>query len=98
VVAVKVLPASFRDDPALKSRFRREARLISSIADPNICALYDVGDQDGIDFLVMEFVEGQTLAARLTRGPLRRDEALRHAREIASALASAHRHALCIAI
>jgi Tol biopolymer transport system component len=92
MVAVKVLPASFRDDPALKSRFRREARLISSIADPNICALYDVGDQDGIDYLVMEFVEGQTLAARLTKGALRRDEALRHASEIASALASAHRH------
>lgn len=68
-VAIKVLPQSFRDNPGLKTRFRREAQLISSLNDPHICALYDVGEQDGVDFLVMEHVEGQTRPRGSPRAP-----------------------------
>ncbi|MCI0409848.1 MAG: protein kinase, partial [Acidobacteria bacterium] len=65
IVAVKVLPAHVASDPDLRQRFDREARAVSSLNHPNICALYDVGHQDGTDFLVMEYLEGETLAARL---------------------------------
>src|SRR5688572_4321289 len=68
-VAIKVLSTHLADRPDLKERFEREARTISSLNHAHICALYDVGSQDGIDFLVMEFLEGQTLADRLTGGP-----------------------------
>src|SRR2546422_681161 len=67
VVAVKVLPSDLCLDPERKQRFEREARAISSLNHPHICALYDVGTQDGIDFLVMEYLEGQTLAEHLQK-------------------------------
>src|SRR5712692_1165314 len=69
-VAVKVLPAHVADRPEMRERFEREARAVSALNHPHICALYDVGQQDGIDFLVMEYLEGETLAARLAKGPL----------------------------
>src|SRR5688572_18728834 len=70
VVALKVLPAHIGTDPELRLRLEREARAISSLNHPHICALYDIGRQDDIDYLVMEYVEGETLAARLARGRL----------------------------
>jgi eukaryotic-like serine/threonine-protein kinase len=89
-VAIKVLPAHLSSDPGLRERFDREARAISSLNHPNICTLYDVGHQDGIDFLVMEFLEGETLADRLAKGPLPLDSFLRCAIQIADALDTAH--------
>ncbi len=77
--------------PTTEQRFRRETRAISSLNHPHICASYDVGEQDDVAFLVMEYLEGETLAARLLRGPLPRDEVLQRATEIASALDHAHR-------
>jgi len=84
-VAVKVLPAE------REQRFEREARTTSSLNHPNICALYDVGSQDGIEYLVLEFVEGETLEKRLEKGPLPTDVLLRYGMEIADALEKAHR-------
>src|SRR5215813_13156433 len=69
-VAIKVLAAHLSTNPESKQRFEREARSISSLNHPNICALYDIGSQDGVDFLVMEYLEGQTLAHRLQKGTL----------------------------
>jgi serine/threonine protein kinase len=69
-VAIKVLPASLAADPVFRDRFDREARTISGLDHPNICVLYDVGRDGGVDYLVMPFLEGETLAARLERGPL----------------------------
>ncbi len=77
-VAIKVLPAHVADDPDLRQRFEREAKTISSLNHPHICTLYDIGQQDGIDYLVMEYLEGETLAARLTKGPLPTDQVLRY--------------------
>jgi eukaryotic-like serine/threonine-protein kinase len=90
-VAIKILPGQYAADPEWRRRLDREARAISSLSHPNICPLFDVGHQDGIDFLVMELLEGETLAARLSRGPLPVDQVLRYGAEIASALAAAHR-------
>jgi eukaryotic-like serine/threonine-protein kinase len=87
-VAIKILPST---DPAPRSRFEREARAIASLQHPHICTLYDVGHQDGTDYLVMEYLEGETLAQRLERGPLKLNEALKIAIEIADALDRAHR-------
>src|SRR4051812_12929904 len=70
IVAIKVLPADLAADPSLRERFEREARTIASLNHANICTLHDIGRQDGIDFLVMEYLEGETLAARLMKGPL----------------------------
>ena len=70
-VAIKVLPEHVASDPDLKQRFEREAKTISSLNHPHICTLYDIGNQDGIDFLVMEYLEGETLEERLLRGPCR---------------------------
>ena len=67
-VAIKVLPPHLSSDPELKTRFEREARAISALQHPHICTLYDVGHQDGVDYLVMEFLEGETLQRRLLRG------------------------------
>ena len=67
-VAIKVLPAALAADPQLRERFEREARAISSLNHPHICTLFDVGHQDGVDFLVLEYLEGETLAERLARG------------------------------
>jgi eukaryotic-like serine/threonine-protein kinase len=90
-VAIKVLPAHVASDPDLRQRFEREARAVAALNRPHICTLYDVGQQDGIDFLVMEYLEGQTLAERLQKGALLLDQALQYAIQIADALDKAHR-------
>jgi eukaryotic-like serine/threonine-protein kinase len=90
-VAVKILPTQFSSDPVRKQRFEREAKTISSLNHPHICVLYDVGHQDGMDFLVMECVEGETLAKRLEKGPLPLDQVLKYGAQIADGLDKAHR-------
>jgi serine/threonine protein kinase len=90
-VAIKVMPVHVAMDANLKHRFEREARTLAALSHPHICPVFDVGQQDGIDYLVMEHLEGETLATRLARGPLPLDQALRHATEIADALDKAHR-------
>ena len=90
-VAIKVLPRLLSERVDLRQRFEREARAIASLSHPNICALYDIGRQDGIDFLVMEYLEGETLSKRLKKGPLPTDQLLRTGIEIAMALDQAHR-------
>ena len=89
-VAIKVLPPHFADNPEMKQRFDREAQTIAALSHPHICTLHDVGRQGDIDFLVMEYLEGETLAARVERGPLPLDEALDVAIQIADALEKAH--------
>src|SRR5258706_7721156 len=91
-VAIKVLPEHLSQKPQLRERFEREARAVSSLNHSNICTLHDVGQQDDVDYLVMEYLEGETLAQRLKKGPLPLDQALRYAIEIAGALDHAHRH------
>ena len=93
-VAIKVLPEHVASDPELKQRFEREAKTISSLNHPHICTLYDVGREGDTDFLVMEHLEGETLAQRLTKGALPLDQALRTAIEIADALDKAHRQGI----
>jgi serine/threonine protein kinase len=93
-VAIKVLPEHVATDPDLKQRFEREAKTISSLNHPHICTIHDVGSQDGIDFLVMEHLEGETLAQRLTKGALPLDQALQVAIQIADALDKAHRQGI----
>jgi Tol biopolymer transport system component len=90
-VAIKVLPTHLNANPELRARFEREAKAISGLQHPNICVLYDVGSQGDIDFLVMEYLEGETLYARLVRKPLTADETLKIATEVADALVKAHR-------
>src|ERR1700682_1515115 len=90
-VAIKILPQHLSDNPTLKQRFEREAKAISSLNHPHICVLHDVGTQDGIQFLVMECVEGETLAKRLEKGPLPLEQALKYGMQIADALDKAHR-------
>src|SRR5450755_367499 len=90
-VAVKILPEHLAQDPEAKQRFDREARTISSVNCPNICALYDVGQQDGMHYLVMELLQGETLADRLRRGPLPIDQVLKYGIDIADGLEKAHR-------
>jgi eukaryotic-like serine/threonine-protein kinase len=90
-VAVKILPAHLSDNPEAKQRFDREARAISSLNHPNICTLYDVGHQDGMDYLVMEFLEGETLADRLAKCPLSAEQVLQYGKEICEGLERAHR-------
>jgi Tol biopolymer transport system component len=94
VVAIKVLPPALASDPEFRQRFEREAKSISALTHPNICTLYDIGSQDGVEFLVMECLEGETLAARLERGALPTDEALSIAIDVASALDRAHRQGI----
>ena len=91
LVAVKVLAARLSSSPEAKRRFDREARAISSLNHPNICTLYDLGHQDGTDFLVMEYLEGETLADRLTKGPLPPEQVLRYGIEICDGLEKAHK-------
>ncbi|HEU5410484.1 MAG TPA: protein kinase, partial [Candidatus Acidoferrales bacterium] len=90
-VAVKILPQHLNEKPDARQRFEREARAISSLNHPHICTLYDIGHQDGTDFLVMELLEGETLAKRLERGPLATAELLRIGIEVSDALDKAHR-------
>jgi eukaryotic-like serine/threonine-protein kinase len=90
-VAIKVLPTHLSADPEAKQRFDREARSISSLAHPNICHLYDVGHQDGTDFLVMEFLEGETLASRIQKGPMPTEQVLKVGTEICEGLEKAHK-------
>ena len=89
-VAIKVLPAELSSDTGLRERFDREARAISSLNHPHICILHDIGNQDGKSFLVMEYLEGETLASRLSKGPLPIDQVIRYAIEISDALDAAH--------
>ena len=89
-VAIKVLPPHFSENAEMKQRFEREAQTIASLNHPNICTLYDVGRQDGTDFLVMEYLEGETLAQPLSRGALPLDAALKVGIAIADALDKAH--------
>jgi Tol biopolymer transport system component len=91
-VALKVLPPEVASNPLRQQRFEREARALSALNHPNICALYDLGEQDGLPFLVMEYVEGETLRDRLLDGPMAIDRVLECAMEIASALDHAHHH------
>src|SRR6202007_1249172 len=91
IVAVKILPDHLSDRAELRERFEREARTIASLNHPHICVLHDVGHQDGTDFLVMEYVEGETLAERLKNGRLPLEQVLQYAIEIADALDRAHR-------
>jgi len=93
-VAIKILPSTISNMTDFRERFDREAKAISSLNHANICTLHDVGHQDGVDFLVMEYLEGETLANRLTKGPLPYDELLHIAIQISSALDSAHRQGL----
>src|SRR6201987_3351502 len=90
-VAVKILPDHLADRAELRERFEREARTIASLNHPHICTLYDIGQQDGTDFLVMEYLEGETLAQRLKKGPLPLAQVLQYAVEISDALDKAHR-------
>jgi serine/threonine protein kinase len=90
-VAVKILPEALAADPQFRERFDREARAISQFDHPHICALYDVGDQGGTAYLVMQYLEGETLADRLAKGALPVDQALKTAIEVGSALDKAHR-------
>jgi eukaryotic-like serine/threonine-protein kinase len=91
LVAIKVLPAHMADKADLRERFEREARTIASLNHPHICVLHDIGQQDGTDFLVMEYLEGETLAERLKKGALPIEQVLQYAIEIADALDKAHR-------
>ena len=91
IVALKILPPDIAADPSLRERFDREARTIASLSHPHICSLFDVGHDEGTDFLVMEFLEGETLEPRLQKGPLPVGEAIDIGINIAEALAAAHR-------
>jgi eukaryotic-like serine/threonine-protein kinase len=93
IVAIKVLPSEL-STPELRQRFEQEARAISNLSHPNICGLYDIGHQDGVDFLVLEYLEGETLESRLRRGPLPLEQVVRYASEIADALNKAHRQGI----
>src|SRR6059036_3799039 len=90
-VAIKILPDHLSKNAEARARFEREARTVSSLSHPHICTLHDVGSQDGIDFLVMEHLKGETLRSRLAKGPLDLALALRTAIQIADALDRAHR-------
>ena len=93
-VAVKVLPASLSSDPSLRLRLEREAKAVSKLSHPHICTLHDIGHQDGVDFLVMELVEGETLEHRLVKGPLPTEQTIPFAAQIADALATAHKRGI----
>lgn len=90
-VAIKVLPEHVSKNPELKARFEREAQTLASLSHPHICPVFDVGEQDGIDYIVMEYLEGQTVAQRLQKGALPLDEAMKISVQITDALDKAHR-------
>jgi Tol biopolymer transport system component len=89
-VAIKILPANLSSDSEARQRFEREARTVSSLNHPNICTLYDIGRQDGVDFIVMELLEGESLEQRLTKGPMPLADVLKYGAQIADALDKAH--------
>ncbi len=89
-VAIKVLPARFAGDPEMRQRFEREARAAATLSHPRICAIHDVGSHEGTEYLVMELLDGESLAERLSRGPLPLDQVLRVGQEICVALDAAH--------
>jgi serine/threonine protein kinase len=91
-VAVKVLPSGLSTSPKQRQRLEREAKAISHLSHPHICTLYDIGREGDVDFLVMEYLEGESLADRLTKGRLPLEQALRYGSEIADALNNAHHH------
>jgi serine/threonine protein kinase len=91
---VKVLPQHLSSSAEVRQRFEREAKTISQLSHPHICALYDVGNQDGVEYLVMEYLEGETLAERLVKGPLPLEQTLRYGIETADALDKAHRQGI----
>ncbi len=93
-VAVKVLPSHLSSSEEVRQRFEREAKTISQLSHPHICALYDVGNQDGVEYLVMEYLEGETLADRLAKGPVPLEQALRYGVEMCDALDRAHRQGI----
>ena len=93
-VAIKVLLDQLSGSAEVRQRFEREAKAISQLSHPHICALYDVGNQDGVEYLVMEYLEGETLADRLVNGPLPLNQVLRYGAEIADALDKAHRQGI----
>lgn len=93
-VAIKVLPRHLSERTELRERFEREARAIASLSHPHICALHDIGSQEGLSFLVMEYLEGETLGQRMKKGPLPVPDVLRLATQIAGALDQAHRHGI----
>ena len=93
-VAVKVLPTHLSTNEEIRQRFEREAKTISQLSHPHICNLYDVGREGGIDYLVMEYLEGETLALRLAKGPLPLEQTLRFGVQIADALDRAHRQGI----
>jgi len=93
-VAIKVLPTHLAENSEAKQRFEREARAVSSLSHVNICPLFDVGSQEGVEYLVMEYLEGETLAKRLEKGPLKLEEVQRMGMEIAEALEKAHRQGI----
>src|SRR5579863_3749674 len=89
-VAIKVLPAHLSSSPYLHARFEQEAKSISRLQHPNICVVHDIGSQDGVDFMVMEYVAGQTLGELIPPRGLATDQAIKYAIQIADALARAH--------
>ncbi|HET7712223.1 MAG TPA: protein kinase [Thermoanaerobaculia bacterium] len=93
-VAIKVLSREFASNASVRERFEREARAVSQLTHPHICTLFDVGQHEGMDFLVMEYLEGETLAKRLERGPLSLDEVFEYSTQIAEALEKAHRQGI----
>jgi predicted Ser/Thr protein kinase len=93
-VAIKVLPERLSSSPEVRLRFEREAKTISQLSHPHICAVYDVGNQDGVEYLVMEYLEGEALSDRLARGPLPLEQTIRYGIEIADALDRAHRQGI----
>ena len=93
-VAVKILPAGFAQDDKRRQRFEREAKTISSLNHPHICTLFDVGHEGDAHFLVMELLEGESLADRLQKGPLPLDQVVRFGAQIAEALDAAHRQGI----
>ena len=93
-VAIKVLPSQLASDPEKRQRFEREARFISTLSHPHICTLHDIGHQEGVHYLVLEYLEGETLEKRLEKGSLPTQEALKYAIELADALDKAHRQGI----
>jgi serine/threonine protein kinase len=92
-VALKVLPEELAD-PRMRERLAREAKAVSALSHPNICALYDVGSSDGVEYFVMEYLEGESLAQRIARGPLPLDQVLKIGVQIAGALDRAHKQGI----